>query len=221
METRASASRTRASASRMRAFARRVSARDFSKRILIDSLITDFAQLARGSFSSSCSSNVVRVLECDSCFSVWLVLLECLECSSCAIECTVRLYDTPPFVIASSSASTREFEREYSRVRVRVLASSRASASTREFESECSHSQFNTRVCFTFTRVSRTRSFAILACSFACHASRSHSFVNLRLSGTIALSHGSVQFSREQLGGVCHANACGAKLSQRSSNCWV
>ena len=116
METRASASRTRASASRMRAFARRVSARDFSKRILIDSLITDFVQLARGSFSSS----VVRVLEGDSCFSVWLVLL---ECSSCAIECTVRLYDTPPFVLASSSASTREFESEceYSRVRERVF----------------------------------------------------------------------------------------------------
>ena len=58
METRASASGTRASASRMRAFARRVSVRDFSKRILIGSLITDFAQLARGSFSST----VVRVL---------------------------------------------------------------------------------------------------------------------------------------------------------------
>ena len=102
---------------------RDVSARDFSKRILIDSLITDFAQLARGSFASSCSSNVVRVLECDSCFSVWFVLLECLECSSCAIEFTVRLYDTAPFVIASSRASTREFENEceYSRVRERVF----------------------------------------------------------------------------------------------------
>ena len=42
----------------MRAFARRVSTRDFSKQILIDSLITDFARLARGSFSS----RVVRVL---------------------------------------------------------------------------------------------------------------------------------------------------------------
>ena len=80
---------------------------------------------------------MVRVLECDSCFSVWLVLLECLECSSCEIECTVRLYDTPPFVIASSSASTREFES-------RVLASS--SASTREFESECEYSRVRERV---------------------------------------------------------------------------
>ena len=57
----------------MRAFARRVSARDFSKRILIDSLITDFAQLARGSFSSRCSSNVfwsaIRVFRFGSCFS--------------------------------------------------------------------------------------------------------------------------------------------------------
>ena len=83
----------------MQTFARHVSVRDFSKQILhvIDSLITDFAQLARG----------------------------CLGCSSCEIECTsectVRLYDTPPFVIASSSVSTREFELEYSRVRERAF----------------------------------------------------------------------------------------------------
>ena len=69
-ETRASASRKRASVSRMRAFASRVSARDLSKRILIDSLITDFAQLARGSFSSS----VVCVLR------MWFVFFECGSC---------------------------------------------------------------------------------------------------------------------------------------------
>ena len=109
--------------------------------------------------------NVVRVLECDSCFSVWLVLL---ECSSCAIECTVRLYDTPPFVIASSSAGTREFELEYSRVRVRVrvLASSRASVHTRNLTHACAllslaclalaRLQYS-RVALRVTRVARTR----------------------------------------------------------------
>ena len=107
------------------------------------------------------------------------MLLECLECLSCVIECTVRLYDMHPFVIASSSASTRQFECKYSQVRVRILASSRASASihTRNLAHACA---------LTITRLSRNHSFAILACSFACHASRSHSFVNLRLSGTVS-----------------------------------
>ena len=49
----------------MPARARRVRPRDFSKRIFIDSLIADFAQLAHG----SCSSSVVHVFEYNSCFS--------------------------------------------------------------------------------------------------------------------------------------------------------
>ena len=62
---------------RVRAFGRRVSARDFSKRTLIDSLITDFAQLAHGSFTS-CGRvlrmwfvfwSAIRVFRFGSCFS--------------------------------------------------------------------------------------------------------------------------------------------------------
>ena len=153
----------------MRVFARRVSARDFSKRILIDSLITDFVQLACGSFSSS----VVRVLQ------MWFVFFGLARASRVS-----RVFFVWDWIyclfIRHAPICDCQFKCEYTRVRARVLVSS--SASTRE----CSHSQFNTRVCFTFTRVSRTRSFAILVCNFACHASRSNSFVNLRLSGTVS-----------------------------------
>ena len=109
----------------MQAIARHVSARDFWKRILLDSLITDFAQLARGSFSSSvvCVLRVVRVLRVwfvlwsvICVFRVWFVLLDCLECLLCETECTVRLYDTPYLWLP---------------VWVRVLTSSRASIHTR------------------------------------------------------------------------------------------
>ena len=153
-EAHVSASRTRASANRIRAIVRFLSTRDFSKRILIDSLVTDFAQLEGGSFSSS----VVRVLQvwfvfwsAIRVFQVWFILLESLSCEN---EYTVCLYDMPPFVIASSSVSNREFEREYSRFR--VLASS--SLSTHEFERE--YSPVRVQVLASFRASIHTRKLA-------------------------------------------------------------
>ena len=180
------ASRTRASASRMRAFARRVSARDFSKRILIDSLIPDFEQLARGSFSSSVARvlrmwfvfwSAIRVFRIGSCFSsVVRVRLNVLFVYTAHPQLWLPVQVR---VLASSSSSTREFEREfeceYSRVRerVRVLASSRASVHTRNLTHACAllslvclalaRLQYS-RVALRVTRVARTR---LLTCGWA------------------------------------------------------
>ena len=74
----------------------------------------------------------------------------------------------PPFVIASSSVSTREFEFEY--LRVRVLVSSRASVNRRNLTHACAllslacltlaRLQYS-RVALRVTRVARTR---LLSC---------------------------------------------------------
>ena len=70
--------------------------------------------------------SAIRVFRFGSWFSSDLSVLH--------VRLNVLFVYMTPFVIASSCASTREFELEYSRVRARVLASS--SASTREFVCE-------------------------------------------------------------------------------------
>ena len=93
--------------------------------------------------------------------------------------------------------STRVFACEYSRVRLRVLAST--FASTREFVCEYSRVRLRVRARFVFSTLASfdsrvgsaplactcARAQMTLACDIASDASRSHSHVKLRLSGTV------------------------------------
>ena len=80
--------------------------------------------------------------------------------------------------------STREFDCECSRVRLRVLA--RSFVSTREHSRVLTLASFDSRVAKASLSCARSHSSLTLACDIASETSRSHSFVKLRLSGTVS-----------------------------------
>ena len=84
-------------------------------------------------------------------------------------------------VFASSLASTRECTREYSRVNARESPLACGQGITRVWP------RHHSRVAKASLACTRTRSHSALASDFACTASFSHSFVKLRLYGTVSM----------------------------------
>ena len=82
-------------------------------------------------------------------------------------------------VLACSFASTRKFICEYSRVRLRVLTSTRA------WFNSITLASFDSRVGSALLACTCVSAQMILACDVASDASRSHTQVKLRLSGTV------------------------------------